>query len=285
MQFVAIALAILRPDVTIAGAYLDQWAMLVAAVVTAWSGSTTSCASRPRCAAAPDGRASSSPGGSGVIGRRARRAARGARRQGRRARPFGRGRGRRWRERGARSRPRRDCSTRTASRGRWRARGWSTTWPGSTSSASRDPAPMHRANVDGAATAVRAAARAEVARLVHTSSAATLGEATGTVGSEASPHRGWFLSTTSAPRPRARRPCWRRPARTGIDGGVRQPVLGPGAGAGRRHRPLPAGVRRRAPEGLRGHEHQPRRHRRLRRGPPAGGASAARPASATCSTG
>ena len=31
VQFVAIALAILRPDVMIAGAYLDQWAMVIAA--------------------------------------------------------------------------------------------------------------------------------------------------------------------------------------------------------------------------------------------------------------
>jgi CDP-diacylglycerol--glycerol-3-phosphate 3-phosphatidyltransferase len=38
VQFVAIALAMLRPDVVIAGAYLDEWAMVVAAVVTAWSG-------------------------------------------------------------------------------------------------------------------------------------------------------------------------------------------------------------------------------------------------------
>ena len=38
VQFVAVALAMLRPDVIIAGAYLDQWAMVVAAVVTAWSG-------------------------------------------------------------------------------------------------------------------------------------------------------------------------------------------------------------------------------------------------------
>jgi cardiolipin synthase len=37
-QFVAIALAILRPDAVIAGVYLDQWAMAIAAVVTAWSG-------------------------------------------------------------------------------------------------------------------------------------------------------------------------------------------------------------------------------------------------------
>ena len=38
VQFVAITLAILRPDVLIAGVYLDQWAMVLAALVTAWSG-------------------------------------------------------------------------------------------------------------------------------------------------------------------------------------------------------------------------------------------------------
>jgi CDP-diacylglycerol--glycerol-3-phosphate 3-phosphatidyltransferase len=38
VQFAAVALAMLRPDVTIAGAYLDQWAMVVATIVTGWSG-------------------------------------------------------------------------------------------------------------------------------------------------------------------------------------------------------------------------------------------------------
>ncbi len=38
VQFVAIALATMRPDVVIGGAYLDQWAMIVAAVISAWSG-------------------------------------------------------------------------------------------------------------------------------------------------------------------------------------------------------------------------------------------------------
>jgi CDP-diacylglycerol---glycerol-3-phosphate 3-phosphatidyltransferase len=38
VQFVAITLAMLRPDVVIAGAYLDQWAMVIAALITAWSG-------------------------------------------------------------------------------------------------------------------------------------------------------------------------------------------------------------------------------------------------------
>ena len=58
-----------------------------------------------------------------------------------------------------------------------------------------DPRPMQRLNVDGAAAAVRAAAKAGVRRLVHTSSAATIGEPPGTVGTEQTVHRGWYLST------------------------------------------------------------------------------------------
>lgn len=38
LQFAALALAMLRPEVTFAGAYLDQWALVVAALATAWSG-------------------------------------------------------------------------------------------------------------------------------------------------------------------------------------------------------------------------------------------------------
>ncbi len=37
-QFFAIALAMLRPDVTFAGAYIDQWVLAITAVITAWSG-------------------------------------------------------------------------------------------------------------------------------------------------------------------------------------------------------------------------------------------------------
>jgi dihydroflavonol-4-reductase len=58
-----------------------------------------------------------------------------------------------------------------------------------------DPEAMRRVNVDGAAGAVRAAARAGVPRLVHTSSATTIGEPPGTVGREDTTHRGWYLST------------------------------------------------------------------------------------------
>jgi cardiolipin synthase len=37
IQFLAIALAIIRPGDEIGGLYIDQWAMLVAALVTVWS--------------------------------------------------------------------------------------------------------------------------------------------------------------------------------------------------------------------------------------------------------
>ena len=57
-----------------------------------------------------------------------------------------------------------------------------------------DPGAMRRANVEGPAAVVRAAARAGVERVVHTSSAATVGEPEGSVGREDTPHRGWFLS-------------------------------------------------------------------------------------------
>ena len=58
----------------------------------------------------------------------------------------------------------------------------------------RDPEPMFRTNVGGSEAVMRAAARANVARLVYTSSAATIGEPPGDVGTEDTPHRGTFLS-------------------------------------------------------------------------------------------
>jgi dihydroflavonol-4-reductase len=57
-----------------------------------------------------------------------------------------------------------------------------------------DPAALIHVNVRGAESAVRAAARAGVPRVVLTSSAAALGEAAGSVGREDSPHRGSYLS-------------------------------------------------------------------------------------------
>jgi dihydroflavonol-4-reductase len=58
-----------------------------------------------------------------------------------------------------------------------------------------DPCPMLRSNVQGPSVVVRAAAQAGVPRVVHTSSAATIGEARGVTGDERTAHRGWYLST------------------------------------------------------------------------------------------
>jgi CDP-diacylglycerol--glycerol-3-phosphate 3-phosphatidyltransferase len=38
VQFVALTLVMLRPDVTLGDAFLDQWVLIAAAVVTVWSG-------------------------------------------------------------------------------------------------------------------------------------------------------------------------------------------------------------------------------------------------------
>ena len=57
-----------------------------------------------------------------------------------------------------------------------------------------DPDMLLRVNVGGAVSAVRAAARAGVPRVVYTSSAASVGEPAGTIGCEDTPHRGSYLS-------------------------------------------------------------------------------------------
>ena len=57
-----------------------------------------------------------------------------------------------------------------------------------------DTGPMYRANIQGSTNVVRACRRAAVDRLVYTSSAATIGESPGVVGSERTVHRGWYLS-------------------------------------------------------------------------------------------
>ena len=59
---------------------------------------------------------------------------------------------------------------------------------------SRHPYLMSRVNVDGTRIVMEASRRAGVARLIHTSSAVTLGELPGEIGSETTSHRGFYLS-------------------------------------------------------------------------------------------
>ena len=97
-----------------------------------------------------------------------------------------------------------------------------------------DPEAMRRTNVDGAAGAVRAAARAGVPRLVHTTSATTNGEAPGTVGREDTPHRGWYLSTYDRTKTEGERAVLAAAAQTGQDVVCVNPssVQGPGRAGG-----------------------------------------------------
>ncbi|MGI8946102.1 MAG: NAD-dependent epimerase/dehydratase family protein, partial [Thermoleophilaceae bacterium] len=97
-----------------------------------------------------------------------------------------------------------------------------------------DPAMLLRVNVDGAETAVRAAARAGVGRVVFTSSAAAVGEAAGTIGDERSPHRGSYLSVYDRSKHEGERAAFAAARRAGIELVAVNPssVQGPGRSDG-----------------------------------------------------
>jgi dihydroflavonol-4-reductase len=97
-----------------------------------------------------------------------------------------------------------------------------------------DPAALIHVNVRGNETLVRAAARAGVERVVLTSSAAALGEAEGTTGSEASPHRGWYLSTYERSKHEGELAAFAAARRAGVDLVAVNPssVQGPGRTGG-----------------------------------------------------
>src|SRR5450755_1544668 len=97
-----------------------------------------------------------------------------------------------------------------------------------------DPRPMELLNASGPAAAVRAAARAGVNRLVHTSSAATIGEPPGTIGREQTPHRGWYLSTYERTKTEGERAALAAARALGQDLVCVNPssVQGPGRGGG-----------------------------------------------------
>jgi dihydroflavonol-4-reductase len=80
-----------------------------------------------------------------------------------------------------------------------------------------DPDVLLKVNVDGAAAAVRAAARAGIERMVYTSSAASLGEPEGTVGTEDSTHRGSYLSVYDRSKHEGERAVFAAAAETGVE--------------------------------------------------------------------
>jgi dihydroflavonol-4-reductase len=98
----------------------------------------------------------------------------------------------------------------------------------------RDPARMRRVNVEGASSTMRAAAAAGAARFVHTSSAATIGEASGAVGREDTRHRGSFLSCYERSKHEAEKRVLEEGAALGIEVVCVNPssVQGPGRTGG-----------------------------------------------------
>jgi dihydroflavonol-4-reductase len=98
----------------------------------------------------------------------------------------------------------------------------------------RDTSPLFEVNVRGSLNVVRAAAAAGVRRVVYTSSAAALGEARGTVGSESSSHRGSFLSSYERSKFEAEQAVLAAARETGIEVVCVNPasVQGPGRATG-----------------------------------------------------
>jgi dihydroflavonol-4-reductase len=80
-----------------------------------------------------------------------------------------------------------------------------------------DPDMLLRVNVGGAEAAVRAAAKAGIGRMVYTSSAASLGEPEGTVGTEDSTHRGSYLSVYDRSKHEGEQAVFAAAAETGVE--------------------------------------------------------------------
>jgi dihydroflavonol-4-reductase len=80
-----------------------------------------------------------------------------------------------------------------------------------------DPDMMLRVNVGGAEAAVRAAAKAGIGRMVYTSSAASLGEPEGTVGTEDCIHRGSYLSVYDRSKHEGEQAVFAAAAETGVE--------------------------------------------------------------------
>jgi dihydroflavonol-4-reductase len=97
-----------------------------------------------------------------------------------------------------------------------------------------DPELLLRVNAVGPELVVRAAARAGVRRVVHTSSAASVGEAHGTIGHEGTVHRGNYLSVYDRSKHEGEQAAFAAGHRTGVEVVAICPssVQGPGRNSG-----------------------------------------------------
>ena len=97
-----------------------------------------------------------------------------------------------------------------------------------------DPDKMDRVNIEGTRSVVVAANAAGVERVVYTSSAATIGEAAGVVGTEVTPHSGRFLSPYARSKYLAERAAFAEADLRGVDLVAVNPssVQGPGRATG-----------------------------------------------------
>ena len=92
-----------------------------------------------------------------------------------------------------------------------------------------DPDMLLRVNVEGAEATVRAAARAGIGRMVYTSSAASLGEPAGTVGTEDCVHRGSYLSVYDRSKHEGEQAVFATAADMGVEVDRGEPVVRPRA--------------------------------------------------------
>ncbi len=97
-----------------------------------------------------------------------------------------------------------------------------------------DPRALWQSNVEGPQTAVRAAARCGVGRVVVTSSSASIGEPHGATGTEDTPHRGTYLSLYDRSKHVGERAALAEGERTGVEVVAVNPssVQGPGRSSG-----------------------------------------------------
>jgi dihydroflavonol-4-reductase len=98
----------------------------------------------------------------------------------------------------------------------------------------RDPGPMYAANVSGVERVIRAAAAANVPRVVHTSSAAAVAEPAGTIGREDTEPSGSFLTHYARSKYLGERRAFATSVETGVEVVAVSPssVQGPGRTTG-----------------------------------------------------